>query len=350
MAPYAQGKKAIGYCDRCGFQYPLHELKQEVVNLNVTNMLVCPECWDPDQPQNQLGRYHVDDPQALRNPRPPLGLDESRQFTNSQSGSPLKILNPQPKTFSFSGTVKEPVGGGWWDGRNLDGFVYINGGQWPPSPQSGQTGAISVITESVEGEDVKILRCPWPADTFYGPDPPNTATPVAYNGNTPFFMFWNYYGGGGNPKINMPKNRYVVVKMRVTSWGDNYPALYESDDPWHGFLYAGVTDPDIDGNVDKPYPFGTAQAPFSIVNVLKNPGFTGKDSELNQWKTLVWDVMDDSAGVQDSTSGSSWVQSAALGFEITCFRFDFFAYGSSVGNQNKVAFDIEYIKFTDTLD
>ena len=33
-------------------------------------MLVCKECWEPDQPQLQLGMYPVDDPQALRNPRP----------------------------------------------------------------------------------------------------------------------------------------------------------------------------------------------------------------------------------------------------------------------------------------
>jgi len=32
-------------------------------------MLVCRECWEPDQPQLQLGMYPVDDPQALRNPR-----------------------------------------------------------------------------------------------------------------------------------------------------------------------------------------------------------------------------------------------------------------------------------------
>ena len=31
--------------------------------------MVCPSCWEPDQPQNQLGMYPVDDPQALRNPR-----------------------------------------------------------------------------------------------------------------------------------------------------------------------------------------------------------------------------------------------------------------------------------------
>jgi len=32
--------------------------------------LVCPECWEPDQPQLLLGMYPVDDPQAVRNPRP----------------------------------------------------------------------------------------------------------------------------------------------------------------------------------------------------------------------------------------------------------------------------------------
>lgn len=32
-------------------------------------MLVCPTCWEPDQPQLQLGMYPVDDPQAVRNPR-----------------------------------------------------------------------------------------------------------------------------------------------------------------------------------------------------------------------------------------------------------------------------------------
>ena len=38
--------------------------------MHVTGLLVCSECWDPDQPQNQLGRFPVSDPQALRNPRP----------------------------------------------------------------------------------------------------------------------------------------------------------------------------------------------------------------------------------------------------------------------------------------
>ncbi len=66
---YASGKKAIAECDRCGFQYKLKELREIVIKTKNTNILVCPTCWEPDQPQLQLGMYPVDDPQALRNPR-----------------------------------------------------------------------------------------------------------------------------------------------------------------------------------------------------------------------------------------------------------------------------------------
>jgi len=66
---FASGKNAIAICDRCGFRFKLTELKKEIIKTKVYNALVCPECWDPDQPQLQLGMYPVDDPQALRNPR-----------------------------------------------------------------------------------------------------------------------------------------------------------------------------------------------------------------------------------------------------------------------------------------
>ena len=67
---FASGKKAISECDRCGFRYKLKELKQLVIKTKNVNILVCPTCWEPDQPQLQLGMYPVNDPQALRNPRP----------------------------------------------------------------------------------------------------------------------------------------------------------------------------------------------------------------------------------------------------------------------------------------
>ena len=46
--------------------------------MDKTGLLVCEECWDPDHPQNHLGREPVNDPQALRNPRPDKSLTESR--------------------------------------------------------------------------------------------------------------------------------------------------------------------------------------------------------------------------------------------------------------------------------
>ena len=67
---FASGKWAIAQCDRCNFRYKLKELKRLVIKTKNVNILVCPTCWEPDQPQLQLGMYPVDDPQALRDPRP----------------------------------------------------------------------------------------------------------------------------------------------------------------------------------------------------------------------------------------------------------------------------------------
>ena len=67
---YASAKNSIAQCDRCGFRYKLKELKRLVIKTKNVNILVCHECWEPDQPQLQLGMYPVNDPQAVRNPRP----------------------------------------------------------------------------------------------------------------------------------------------------------------------------------------------------------------------------------------------------------------------------------------
>jgi hypothetical protein len=67
---FASGKYAIAQCDRCNFRYKLKELKRLIIKTKNVNILVCPECWEPDQPQLSLGLYPVDDPQAVRNPRP----------------------------------------------------------------------------------------------------------------------------------------------------------------------------------------------------------------------------------------------------------------------------------------
>jgi hypothetical protein len=67
---YASGKYAIAECDRCGQRFKLSELKKEVIKTKLFQIKVCPACWDPDQPQLSLGLYPVNDPQAVREPRP----------------------------------------------------------------------------------------------------------------------------------------------------------------------------------------------------------------------------------------------------------------------------------------
>ena len=74
---YSSGKNSIAECDRCGQRYMLKNLKKEIIKTRLFNIKVCPECWDPDQPQLQLGMYPVDDPQAVREPRPDVSYIQS---------------------------------------------------------------------------------------------------------------------------------------------------------------------------------------------------------------------------------------------------------------------------------
>jgi hypothetical protein len=91
---FASGKYAISQCDRCGFRYKLKQLKPLTIKTKNVNILVCPTCWEPDQPQLQLGMYPVNDPQAVRNPRPDSNSYyqsgyNGMQTTNEVGSSPL---------------------------------------------------------------------------------------------------------------------------------------------------------------------------------------------------------------------------------------------------------------------
>jgi hypothetical protein len=70
MSTYASGKHAKGQCDRCGFDYKLHDLRELTINESPSGLLVCHSCWEEDHPQYLVGKYPVYDPQALRKPRP----------------------------------------------------------------------------------------------------------------------------------------------------------------------------------------------------------------------------------------------------------------------------------------
>tara|TARA_R110000868_G_scaffold377216_1_gene642510 strand:- start:3289 stop:3711 length:423 start_codon:yes stop_codon:yes gene_type:complete len=88
---FASGKYAIAECDICGQRYKLKELKKLTIKTKQTSIKACPECWNPDQPQLQLGMYPVNDPQAVREPRPDTSYYASGvsglQITNGNNNS-----------------------------------------------------------------------------------------------------------------------------------------------------------------------------------------------------------------------------------------------------------------------
>ena len=89
---FAAGYKAFGFCDICGFRCDLKDMRVQVVKTKSTNIMACPACWSEDHPQLQLGMYPVEDPQALRNPRPDSSYWQSGlnglQLTSSDNGTP----------------------------------------------------------------------------------------------------------------------------------------------------------------------------------------------------------------------------------------------------------------------
>ena len=89
---FASGKRAIAECDRCAQRFKLKQLRRLVIKTKNVNILVCPECWEPDQPQLQLGMYPVNDPQALRNPRPDNSYYQSGLDTNGYPSDGSRII------------------------------------------------------------------------------------------------------------------------------------------------------------------------------------------------------------------------------------------------------------------
>jgi hypothetical protein len=137
---FASGKYAIAECDRCGFQYKLKQLKEITIKTKNVNILVCPTCWEPDQPQLQLGMYPVDDPQALRNPRP--------DTTYIQAGlTGLQLENTSGPSTDETGV---PSGGSriiQWGYAPVGGSRADDAGLTPNNLALGiQIGTVTVVT------------------------------------------------------------------------------------------------------------------------------------------------------------------------------------------------------------
>ena len=122
---YSSGKHAIAECDRCGQRYKLTQLKKLTIKTKMVSIKVCPECWEPDQPQLQLGMYPVNDPQAVREPRP----DVSYQV----SGTTGLQTNPYDPTVTNTDNA----------GYSQDGSRQI---QWGFNPVGGASQFDTVLT------------------------------------------------------------------------------------------------------------------------------------------------------------------------------------------------------------
>ncbi len=106
---FSSGKYAISQCDRCGFRFKLRELRRLVIKTKNIDIKVCGECWEPDQPQLQLGMYPVYDPQAVREPRPDTTYTQGGLGVNGQPTGGSRIIqwgwNPVGGARSFDAVL-----------------------------------------------------------------------------------------------------------------------------------------------------------------------------------------------------------------------------------------------------
>jgi len=240
MASYAEGRKAFGFCDRCGFRYNLKDLKTETVNLATTNLLVCPECWDPDHPQNMLGRVRVDDPQALRNPRPLGGI----------SGRDL----PAAYRWDFStGTAQT-------NPTRIDGWWASNG----------------IITWNSSSETLNLVS---------NPDSSNAGDPYLHRG------FNAAEGANDWLSIDASTYKFVVSSFKVNRLPDFEPDdIYFQD--FQGQLFWAI---DTSPGPGSTWPYSLDRSQISqhkpvFTNAQTSDGFSTENRDMASQFKVVWDM------------------------------------------------------------
>ena len=106
---YATGKHSFAICDRCGFRYKYTQLKKEW-----TGFFVCPECYEPKNPQIDPVSVGAD-AEALYQPRPEVSLPQAQlgkvttvdpsEAVIDATGSNMMTFTDDPIGTPFSGEV-----------------------------------------------------------------------------------------------------------------------------------------------------------------------------------------------------------------------------------------------------
>ena len=135
---FSTGKNSIAECDRCGFRYKLKELRKLTIKTKNVSIKVCPTCWEPDQPQLSLGLYPVNDPQAVREPRPDVSY--------LQSGySGLQITDTPGPSLDADGYPSEGSRVFQWGWRPVGGASSNDAGLTPNYLTSaGVVGSVTI--------------------------------------------------------------------------------------------------------------------------------------------------------------------------------------------------------------
>jgi hypothetical protein len=239
--PFAVGKKAIGYCDRCGFQYLLKELRSEVVNMEETDVKACPECWDPDNPQTQLGRHYFSEAQALRNPRP-VGGTSGRKLPYAYRWdfeNPTILTNPE----RFDG---------WWVSNGI--LSYVSGNDY--------------LTLAADEDSVNVGD-PW--------------MQIGYNGSTdPVWL---------DPGIDCSIYKHINIVIRVDRFptGDNNDSLPRDFQGDIFFVLDNTTGAGV-------YPYSVdrfvraSNSSLIFVNAQAADGFSTDDRDMATYFKISWDM------------------------------------------------------------
>lgn len=137
---FASGKHSIAECDRCGQRYKLKELRTQTVKTKPYKVKVCRTCYDPDHPQLQLGMYPVNDPQAVREPRPDVSY-----LVSGQNGLQITDTNSTDQdAFGSPETGSRVFQWGWNPVGGASGFDTV----LTPNDliARGQIGTVTVTT------------------------------------------------------------------------------------------------------------------------------------------------------------------------------------------------------------
>ena len=134
---FASGKYAIAQCDRCDQRYKIKELRTQILKTKPYKIKVCKTCWDPDHPQLSLGLYPVDDPQAVREPRPDVSYLQS-----GSSGLQINLTGVGPDGF---GSVEMGSRVFQWGWNPVGGSRLFDNDLTPDDLKGyGQVGTVTV--------------------------------------------------------------------------------------------------------------------------------------------------------------------------------------------------------------